>query len=90
VRAGGRKFSHAVMAQIRRAVDFPGGNWIRSRVLCRTGSLKLVLGCGDRARCGGFTYCTGVTALNASASRDRLLFLPVNRASTNPPRKLMR
>jgi hypothetical protein len=49
------------MAQIRSAVDFPGGNWISSLVLCLTGWSNLALGCADRARRGDFTYCTGMS-----------------------------
>jgi hypothetical protein len=56
-------FLNEVMAQIRRAMDFPGGNWISSRVLCLTGWPHLALGCADRARRGDFTYCTGMTTL---------------------------
>jgi hypothetical protein len=62
-RAIGESFLNEVMAQIRRAVDFASGNWISSLVLCLTESPNLVLGCADRAPCGGFTYCTEMTAL---------------------------
>jgi hypothetical protein len=51
------------MAQIRRAVDFSGGNWISNRVLCLTAWPNLGLGCADRAPRGDFTYCTEMTAL---------------------------
>jgi hypothetical protein len=63
--ATGESFLHEVMAQIRRAVDFPGANWIRSRVLCLTGWPNLDPVCGDRAPRGDFTYCTEMTALTA-------------------------
>jgi hypothetical protein len=60
---GDGSFLNEVMAQTGRAVDFPGGNWISSLVLCLSGWPNLVLGCADRAPCGDFTYCTEMTAL---------------------------
>jgi hypothetical protein len=54
---------HDLTDAIRRAVDFPGANWIRSRVLCLTGWPNLDPVCGDRAPRGDFTYCAEMTAL---------------------------
>ena len=65
------------MAQIRRAVDFPDGNWISSLVLCLTGWPNLALGCAGHARRGDFTYCTEMTALTASRSSFPRYYLAI-------------
>jgi hypothetical protein len=59
VKAG--SFLSEVMAQIRRAVDCPGANWIRSLVLRLTAWPNLAPGCADRAPRGHFTYRTEMT-----------------------------
>ena len=43
-RAMGESFLNEVMAQIRRAVDFPGGNWIAVSFFVSPGGLTWILG----------------------------------------------